>query len=77
MKIRVYLDEDVPSSFAYALINRGVDMVTTQQAKISDNLMQNSLYTQQKKKELFLPTTKETLFCCIRNIYNLEKSIRE
>ncbi|HDZ01736.1 MAG TPA: hypothetical protein ENH52_09795 [Nitrospirae bacterium] len=32
MRIKVYLDEDVPSAFANALLNRGVDVVTTQQA---------------------------------------------
>lgn len=33
MRIKVYLDEDIPSSFAHALMNRGIDVVTTQQAK--------------------------------------------
>ncbi|HKI44533.1 MAG TPA: DUF5615 family PIN-like protein [Balneolales bacterium] len=32
MRIRFYLDEDVPSSFAQALSNRGVDTETTQTA---------------------------------------------
>ena len=32
MRIRLYLDEDVPLSFAQALLNRGVDVVSTQQA---------------------------------------------
>lgn len=32
MRIRFYLDEDVPSSFAQALSNRGVDTETTQSA---------------------------------------------
>ncbi len=32
MRIKLYLDEDVPFSFAQALLNRGVDVVTTQQA---------------------------------------------
>ena len=30
MRIRVYLDEDIPFSFAQALLNRGVDTVQTQ-----------------------------------------------
>ena len=30
MRIRVYLDEDVPFSFAQALSNRGVDTLQTQ-----------------------------------------------
>jgi predicted nuclease of predicted toxin-antitoxin system len=32
MRIKVYIDEDVPFSFAQALLNRGVDVVTTHQA---------------------------------------------
>ncbi len=31
MKIKLYLDEDVPLAFALALLNRGVDVITTQQ----------------------------------------------
>ena len=31
MKIKLYLDKDVPFSFAQALLNRGVNVVTTQQ----------------------------------------------
>jgi len=33
MRIRLYLDEDVPYAFAQALLNRGIDVVTTQQVK--------------------------------------------
>ncbi len=29
MRIKVYVDEDVPLSFSQALLNRGVDVVTT------------------------------------------------
>jgi predicted nuclease of predicted toxin-antitoxin system len=32
MRIRFYLDEDVPFSFSQALLNRGVDVLTTQEA---------------------------------------------
>jgi hypothetical protein len=32
MRIRLYHDEDIPSSLAQALRNRGVDVVTTQEA---------------------------------------------
>lgn len=32
MRIKVYIDEDVPLSFVVALLNRGVDVVTTQGA---------------------------------------------
>lgn len=31
MKIKLYLDEDVPLAFTLALLNRGVDVITTQQ----------------------------------------------
>ncbi len=31
MRLKLYLDEDVPLAFAQALLNRGVDVVTTQQ----------------------------------------------
>jgi hypothetical protein len=31
MRIKLYLDEDVPYAFAQALSNRGVDVITTQQ----------------------------------------------
>ena len=40
MRIKIYLDEDVPLSFAQALINRGVDVLTTHQAgnaRLSDD----------------------------------------
>ncbi|MBW7897494.1 hypothetical protein B188_23170 [Candidatus Brocadiaceae bacterium B188] len=33
MKIKLYLDEDVPLAFAQALINRGVNVFTTQTVK--------------------------------------------
>jgi hypothetical protein len=32
MKIKLYLDEDVPLAFALALLNRGADVLTTQDA---------------------------------------------
>jgi len=32
MRIKIYLDEDVPVSFAHALLNRSVDVATTQEA---------------------------------------------
>ncbi len=32
MRIRAYIDEDVPLSLAQALCNRGVDCITTQEA---------------------------------------------
>ncbi len=54
MRIKIYFDEDVPSSFANALINRGVDVITTQQAK---NLRQSDakqlLYATAEKRVVF------------------------
>lgn len=54
MRIRLYLDEDVPLSFASALMNRGVDVVTTQSAGnqgLSD-----------KKQLIFSAHEKRTIF---------------
>ena len=33
MQIKFYLDEDIPLSFAQAMTNRGVDVLTTQEAE--------------------------------------------
>ncbi len=33
MRIKLYLDEDVPLAFAQALLNRGVNVITTQQVR--------------------------------------------
>jgi hypothetical protein len=32
MRLKLYLDEDIPFAFKQALINRGVDAVSTQQS---------------------------------------------
>lgn len=61
MKIKLYLDEDVPLAFAQALINRGVNVFTTQTVKMMENLMRNNLTMLQKKEERYLPIIKETL----------------
>jgi hypothetical protein len=37
MRIRFYLDEDVPYSLSQALLNRGVDVLTTQEANNCGN----------------------------------------
>jgi predicted nuclease of predicted toxin-antitoxin system len=37
MRIRFYIDEDVPVSFAKALLNRGVNVTTTQNADHTGN----------------------------------------
>jgi len=59
MRIRLYLDEDVPFAFAQALLNRGIDIITTQQVK-NDSLsdaeqlnyvvkVQRTIFTHNKK----------------------------
>jgi len=68
MRISVYLDEDVPSSFAHALINRGVDMVTTQQAK---NLRQSDakqlVYATKEERTIFTHNKRD--FILLHNEY--------
>lgn len=49
MRIRAYIDEDVPFSFAQALSNHDVDVVTTQQA--GDNGVSNVEQLQYAAKE--------------------------
>jgi hypothetical protein len=43
MRIRFYIDEDVPVSFAKALLNRGVNVTTTQNADHTGNPILSSL----------------------------------
>ncbi len=54
MRIRIYFDEDAPSSFANALINRGVDVVTTQQTKnLRRSDSEQLLYAAAEKRAIF------------------------
>jgi len=64
MRIRLYLDEDVPFAFAQALLNRGIDIITTQQVK-NDSLsdaeqlnyvvkVQRTIFTHNKKDFILL-----------------------
>ena len=66
MRIRLYLDEDIPFAFAIALFNRGIDIVTTQQVK-NDSLSdaeqldyatkeQRTIFTHNKKDFILLYT---------------------
>ncbi len=68
MRIRLYLDEDVPFSFAEALINRGVDVITTQQAhndKKSD--AEQLLYAAKQKRTVFTHNKRD--FRLLHNEY--------
>ena len=54
MRIRLYLDEDSPLSFAQALLNRGVDVITTQEAgnsRLSDK--EQLVFSANDKKVIF------------------------
>jgi predicted nuclease of predicted toxin-antitoxin system len=54
MRIRLYLDEDVPLSLAQSLLNRGVDVITTQEAEnysLSDR--EQLLFASNEKRVIF------------------------
>ncbi len=68
MRITVYLDEDVPSSFAQALINRGVDVITTQQAKNLRQSDANQLVYATAEKRAILTHNKRD-FILLHNEY--------
>ncbi|MBI4822861.1 MAG: DUF5615 family PIN-like protein [Nitrospirae bacterium] len=60
MRIRLYLDEDVPLSFAQALLNRGVDVITTQQAgnyNLSDK--EQLIFAVKGKRAIFTHNKKD------------------
>jgi len=68
MRIRLYLDEDVPYAFAQALLNRGIDVVTTQQVKndsLSDAEQLN--YADKEKRTIFAHNKKD--FILLHNEY--------
>ena len=68
MRIKLYLDEDVPSSFAQALINRGVDVITTQQAKNDSNSdLQQLIYATKEQRTIFTHNKKD--FILLHNEY--------
>ncbi len=60
MRIKLYLDEDVPLSFAQALLNRGVDVITTQQAEnhgLSDK--EQLVFASKEKRAIFTHNKKD------------------
>lgn len=68
MRIRLYLDEDVPFSFAEALINRGVDVITTQQARnYKKPDIEQIVYATKENRTIFTHNKKD--FRLIHNEY--------
>ncbi len=68
MKIKVYLDEDVPLGFAQALSNRGVDVLTTQQVENGGNSDPEQLvYTTEGGRTIFTHNKKD--FILLNNDY--------
>jgi len=60
MRIKLYLDEDVPFSFAQTLLNRGVDVITTQQVK-NDSLSdaEQLKYAEKEQRVIFTHNKKD------------------
>jgi predicted nuclease of predicted toxin-antitoxin system len=72
MKIKLYLDEDVPLSFAQALLNRGVDAVTTQQAgNQGKSDVEQLLYATTEGRVIFTHNKKD--FILLNNKFLQEK----
>lgn len=68
MRIKVYLDEDVPFSFAQALLNRSVDVVTTQEAG-NKGLSDADQLAFAAKNEMTIFTHNRKDFILLRNDY--------
>lgn len=68
MRIRLYLDEDVPYAFALALLNRGIDIITTQQMK-NDSLSdaEQLYYAAKERRAIFTHNKKD--FILLHNEY--------
>jgi hypothetical protein len=68
MRIKLYLDEDVPFAFAQALLNRGVDVITTQEVR-NDSLSDAEQldYAVEKRRTLFTHNKKD--FIVLHNGY--------
>jgi predicted nuclease of predicted toxin-antitoxin system len=54
MRIKLYLDEDMPFAFAQALLNRGVDVITTQEVR-NDSLSDAEQLVYATKENYFYP----------------------
>lgn len=68
MRIKLYLDEDVPFAFAQALLNRGVDVITTQEVR-NDSLSDAEQldYAAKEKRTIFTHNKKD--FIVLHNEY--------
>lgn len=68
MRIKIYLDEDVPISFAQALINRGVDVITTQQAvNLKQSDAEQLVYAARQMRAIFTHNKQD--FIILHNEY--------
>ncbi|MCL4536233.1 MAG: DUF5615 family PIN-like protein [Nitrospirae bacterium] len=68
MRIKIYLDEDVPFSFAQALINRGVDVITTQQAgNLTQSDAEQLVYAALQMRAIFTHNKRD--FIMLHNEY--------
>ena len=63
MRIRFYLDEDVPSSFAQALSNGGVDAETTQSTGNTGRSDSEQLLFASREERVILTHNKRDLYC--------------
>ena len=68
MRIKLYLDEDVPFAFAQALLNRGVDVITTKEVR-NDSLSDAEQldYAAKEKRTIFTHNKKD--FIVLYNEY--------
>lgn len=58
MRIKLYLDEDVPLSLSEALKNRGVDLLTTQESKNTGNTDREQIEFAVIRRRAFLTHNK-------------------
>jgi len=68
MKINLYLDEDVPLAFAQALMNRGVNVVTTQQVGNKGKAEEEQLIYATKEKRSIFTHNKRDFMLLLTNI---------
>ncbi len=60
MRIKLYLDEDVPLAFAQALSNRGVDVLTTQKASnLEASDTQQLIFAIKERRAIFTHNNKD------------------
>lgn len=60
MRIKLYMDEDVPVSLAQALVNRGTDVMTTQKAGNTGNSdLEQLTFSTRESRVLFTHNIKD------------------